>query len=126
MWAFAGDRFNRRALMTGVAALMAGAALFLALRSDSLTSVIVLMSLAVFLLASFQASEFALLQRIVPQDQFASLAGLYNGASIIIGGGLGPYALSSILGDGEGTWIISLVALCCGALLIAVHRRVRY
>ncbi|MEP5567049.1 MAG: MFS transporter, partial [Halioglobus sp.] len=101
-WAFVGDRLNLRALMTGIAAIIAGVALFFALRAEDLTGVILLMSLAVFFLASFQASEFALLQHIVPQDRFASLAGLYNGASIVIGGGLGPYLLAPIIGQGEG------------------------
>jgi len=86
----------------------------------------VLISIAVFCLASFQASEFALLQKIVPQDRFASLAGFYNGASIIIGGGLGPAMLSSIVGDGEGTWIVSVVAFVACALLVMLHRQIRY
>ena len=125
-WALLGDRLNLRALLTGTGAIVAGVALFLALRSESLMAVIVLMSLAVFFLSSFQASEFALLQRIVPQDRFAPLAGLYNGASIIVGGGLGPYILAPIIGSGEGTWIVSMVALAGGAFLLTLRRTVRY
>jgi MFS family permease len=125
-WALLGDRLDRRALMTGGCTVVAGVALYFALRSVSLTGVIILISLAVFCLASYQASEFALLQRIVPQDRFASLAGFYNGASIIVGGGLGPALLSSIVGDGEGTWVVSIVAFLCGGLLVALHRKIRY
>ncbi len=125
-WAVLGDRFNLRALMTGTAAIIACIALYFALTVNSLVAVIVLFSVAVFCLSSYQASEFALLQRILPQQKFATLAGLYNGASIIIGGGLGPYLLSPIVGSGENTWIVSVVALLCGALLIMLHRRVHY
>ncbi len=126
LWAVIGDRFNRRALMTGAAVMIAGTCLFFALGAESLTRVIILMSLAVFCLSTFQASEFALLQRVVPQHHFASMAGLYNGASIIVGGGIGPYLMAPMIGDGEGTWTISLVALACGGVFMMLHRTLRY
>ena len=85
-----------------------------------------LFSAGVFLLSSFQASEFALLQRVIPADRFAGAAGAYNGISAFIGGGLGPLLMSPIIGDGSGTWIISLVALANGLMLLLFYRMVRY
>lgn len=126
VWATVGDRLNMRAIVTGIGAIVAGISLYLALKADSLTGVIVLFSLGVFFLTSFQAAEFALLQRILPQDNFASLAGLYNGLAIIVGGGLGPALLSPIIDSGDGTWVVTAVAVTCGLMLFALYRKVRY
>lgn len=126
VWATLGDRFNRRAVVTGIGAMLAGIFLFLALQAESLTGVIILFSLGVFCLTAFQAAEFALLQRILPQDKFASHAGLYNGLAIIVGGGLGPALLSPVVGSGEGTWVVAAVAAACGLLLFVLSRRVNY
>lgn len=98
--------------------------LFLALRAKKLTSVITFFSLGVFFLTSFQAAEFSLLQRILPQENFPCLARLYNGLAILVG--LGPALLSRIIGNSGGTWVITVIALVCGALLFALHRRVVY
>mgnify|MGYP001826346192 FL=1 len=100
--------------------------LYLALEADTIAAVIVLFSLAVFLLSSFQASEFALLQRVVPHERFATAAGIYNGVSVFIGGGLGPLLVSPIIGDGSGTWIVSVVAVANGVMLLLFARLVRY
>lgn len=125
-WASLGDRLNMRAAITGSCAILAGLIIFLALGADNLWAVIALFSAGVFFLSSFQASEFALLQRVIPADRFAAAAGTYNGVSAFIGGGLGPLVMSPIIGDGSGTWIISLVACVNGALLLLFYRMVRY
>ena len=96
-----------------------------ALSAASLVWVIVLSSRGVFFLSSYQASEFAILQQLLPRDKFASLAGLYNGASISVGGGLGPLLMAPIIGDVEGTWMITVAAVVCGLMLLPMHRSLR-
>jgi MFS family permease len=125
-WATLGDRLNMRAALTGGCAILAGGIFFFALDAPSITAVIVLFSIGVFLLSSFQASEFALLQRVIPQEKFAAAAGTYNGLSAFIGGGLGPLIMSPMIGDGSGTWMISLVVVTNGLLLLWFYRMVRY
>jgi len=126
LWATLGDKLNMRAAITGMGAIVAGSIFYFALGAESIWAVIALFSAGVFFLSSFQASEFALLQRVLPQDRFAAAAGAYNGISAFIGGGLGPVVMSPIIGDGSGTWIISVVALVTGLLLLWFYRLVRY
>ena len=126
LWAYLGDRFNVRGLIIGLCAILGGLTVFIAMQVASLAVFVGLFSLAVFLLCSFQATEFALLQRIVPHDKFAHLAGLYNGLSIVIGGGLGPALLAPIISTGEGTWAILLIASVGGLLSLNLYRILRY
>ncbi len=126
LWSTLGDRYNIRALLAGVGFGAAGVAIYIALNTESLPLVIVCMTAAVFLFSAFTASEFALVQRILPMDQFAPAMGFYNGMSALIGGGLGPALMSPLIGDGEGTWIISAIALLTSGLLLVYYRMVRY
>ena len=87
---------------------------------------VIRMTAAVFLFSAFTASEFALIQRIVPMDRFTPVMGFYNGMTALVGGGLGPALMSPLIGDGEGTWIISLIAGLAAALLVVFYRMVRY
>ncbi len=126
LWSTLGDRYNIRALLAACGFAAAGVAIYIALNTESLPLVIVCMTAAVFLFSAFTASEFALVQRILPMDQFAPAMGFYNGMSALIGGGLGPALMSPLIGDGEGTWIITAIALLTAGLLMIYYRMVRY
>ncbi|MEM0954695.1 MAG: MFS transporter [Pseudomonadota bacterium] len=126
LWSYLGDRFNIRSLLAGLGFGGAGIAITVALRTDSVNIVIACMTAAVFMISAFAAAEYALIQRILPMDQFAAAMGLYNGLSTLIGGGLGPALMSPLIGDGDGTWIISLIAVANALLLVQYFRMVRY
>ena len=126
LWSTLGDRFNIRAALAGFGFGAAGIVIYIALNTESLPVVIVCMTAAVFLFSAYTASEFALAQRIMPLDQFAAGMGFYNGATALIGGGLGPALMSPLIGDGEGTWIITAIALFNAGLLFIYYRMVRY
>lgn len=126
LWSALGDRFNIRSLLAGLGFGSAGVVIFFALRTESLPLVIACMTAAVFLFSAYTASEFALAQRILPMDQFAPAMGFYNGMTALVGGGLGPALMSPLIGDGEGTWIITAIALLNGGLLFVYYRMVRY
>lgn len=126
LWSSLGDRFNIRALLAGCGFCLAGITIFIALRTESLVVVIACMTAAVFFFSAFTASEFALVQRIMPLDQFAPAMGFYNGVTALIGGGLGPALMSPLIGDGGGTWIITAIALLTAGLLLVYYRLVRY
>ena len=76
--------------------------------------------------SAFNACEFALIQRVAPQDSAAQAMGVYNGLTTIIGGGLGPFVVSPMIGSDGGTWVISAIAITNAMLLFAAYRLVRY
>ena len=72
------------------------------------------------------SADIQLIQRILPMDRFAAAMGFYNGMTALVGGGLGPALMSPLIGDGSGTWIITLVAGLNAALLVVFYRMIRY
>ena len=132
MWAVIGDRTNRRAWVAAGGYLGAGVLATGALAAGSAGAVwltVTLLSLAVFCVSAWTASEFAIVQRIVPRAQVANGIGLYNGLTTMIGGGLGPFVVGGIIDGGADTRdLLTIFGLCVtiAALLIAFSRRVRY
>ncbi|MEQ8801676.1 MAG: hypothetical protein RLP45_06530, partial [Haliea sp.] len=61
-----------------------------------------LFSLGVFFVASFNACEFAMVQRILPQPVIASGTGLYNGLTTMVGGGLGTAVMGQVMAGQPG------------------------
>ncbi|GLP97789.1 MFS transporter [Paraferrimonas sedimenticola] len=125
-WSQIGDRLNRRAIVAATGFIGASVAIFIALEAQSLWLTVVGFSAATFCISAFPTAEFALVQKILPGDSIASGVGLYNGLSTMIGGGLGPVLVAPIIGDGSGTWIVSVVAIANGLLLLTLYRRLRY
>ena len=132
MWAFIGDRTNRRAIVAATGYLLTGIFAVFAFRAGSANIVwltVTLLSLAVFCVSAWTASEFAIIQRIVPRATVANGIGLYNGLTTMIGGGLGPYIVGGIIDGGASTQdLLTIFALCATItiLLVAFTRRVRY
>jgi MFS family permease len=132
LWAVLGDRSNRRALVAAGGYFCAGILAAAALAAGSANVVwltITLLSLAVFCFSAYTASEFAIVQRIVPQDRVASGVGLFNGLTTMIGGGFGPFLVGSIIDGGAGpSDLATILGLCTliSLLLMAFSRHVRY
>jgi MFS family permease len=132
MWASIGDRTNRRAWVAAGGYFGAGILATSALAAGSAGHVglaVALLSLAVFCVSAWTASEFAIVQRIVPRAQVANGIGLYNGLTTMVGGGLGPFVVGGIIDGGAGTRdLVTIFGLCVAiaALLIAFSRHVRY
>lgn len=132
LWAVLGDRSGRRAIVAGGGYLAAGVFAVCALLAGSANIVwlsVTFFSIAVFCVAAFPAAEFALVQRVVPRSQVASGIGLYNGFTTMIGGGLGPLVVSSIIaGRAEPGSLMVLFCLCAAisVLLAVVYKRISY
>jgi MFS family permease len=132
MWAFIGDKTNRRAIVAatgyfGAGVLATGA--FMAGSAQVIWLTVTLLSLAVFCVSAWTASEFAIVQRIVPRAHVANGVGLYNGLTTMIGGGLGPWVVGGIIDGGAGTRDLVTIFVLCAAisvLLTAFSRHVRY
>ena len=132
LWAFVGDRTNRRSSLAATAYLLGGllaAAALTAGNADRVGLTIALLSAAVFCVSAYTASEFALVQRMLPRREVANGTGLFNGVTTMIGGGLGPFVVGGIVdGAADPGDIATLVGLCVAIslLLTAVSRRLRY
>lgn len=132
LWAYTGDKTNRRAVTAaagyfGAGVLATGA--FMAGSAQVVWLTVTLLSLAVFCVSAWTASEFAIVQRIVPRVNVASGVGLYNGLTTMIGGGLGPYVVGGIVDGGADTGdIVTIFGLCSAIslLMIAFSRRIAY
>ena len=132
MWAVIGDKTNRRALVAATGYIGAGALATGALVAGDANIVwltVTLLSLSVFCVSAYTASEFALVQRLIPRANVADGVGLFNGLTTMIGGGLGPFVISGIIGGGvDAQALISIFGLCAAVsvLLVALSRRVQY
>lgn len=132
MWAFVGDRTNRRAWVAAGGYVGAGILATSALAAGSAGAIgltVTLLSLAVFCVSAWTASEFAIVQHILPRAQVANGIGLYNGLTTMIGGGLGPFVVGGIIDGGAGPQdLVTIFGLCVAIaiLLMAFSRRVHY
>ena len=132
MWASIGDKTNRRAVTTAVGYFGAGVlatGAFMAGSAQVIWLTVTLLSLAVFCVSAWTASEFAIVQRIVPRAHVANGVGLYNGLTTMIGGGLGPFVVGGIIDGGAGTRdLVTIFGLCMtiSVLMIVFSRRVTY
>jgi MFS family permease len=132
MWAQIGDRTNRRAIVAATGYLGAGVLAtdaFMAGSAQIVWLTITLLSLAVFCVSAWTASEFAIMQRIVPRAHVANGVGLYNGLTTMIGGGLGPFVVGGIIDGGASTQDLLTIFGLCGAislLMVAFSRHIRY
>lgn len=132
MWAVIGDKTNRRALVAAIGYLGAGVlatGAFVAGTAQIVWLTVTLLSLSVFCVSAYTASEFALVQRIVPRAQVANGVGLFNGLTTMIGGGLGPFVVGGIIAGGVDTQDLATIFGLCATvsiLLTAFSRRVTY
>lgn len=132
LWAYLGDRSNRRAIVAAAGYFGAGVLATGALMAGSAQIVwltVTLLSMAVFCFSAYTASEFAIVQRIVPRGRVANGVGLFNGLTTMIGGGLGPFVVGGIIDGGADAWdLATIFGLCTliSGLLIAFSRHLRY
>jgi MFS family permease len=126
LWANLGDRFDIRAALAALGFGAGGLLFYLGLSASSMVVVLACFAATMFLVSAFNACEFAMVQRIVPLSKVAPAMGVYNGLTTIIGGSMGPFIVSPIIGAEGPVWIISVIALGNAALLFLAWRIIRY
>ncbi len=129
IWATLGDRTSMRAGIAGACYFVAGIVIWLALISPGIWVTVGLFSAAVMMISAWSASEFALIQRILPQPHVTAGSGIYNGLSTLIGGASGPFVVGGIIDGGTGLAAIGpIVAITTtnAVLLLIVYRLIRY
>jgi MFS family permease len=130
LFAWLGDRTQRRALLTSVGFVIAGMAAYVAATAPTVVLTSAVFSIAIFAQSSYTANEFAIVQRILPRQRVATGAGLYNGLAMMIGGGLGPVIVGSIVAA-TGSYtsgILTLVGLAFvnAIVLFTLNRVIKY
>ena len=130
LFAWLGDRTQRRALLTSVGFVIAGTAAYAAATAPPVVLTSAIFSIGILAQSSYTANEFAIIQRIVPRQRVATGAGLYNGLAMMIGGGLGPVIVGSIVAA-TGSYtsgILTLVGLAFvnAIVLFTLNRVLKY
>jgi sugar phosphate permease len=129
VWAGLGDRTGRRAGLAAVTYLLAGACLYAGFNAPGVWATVAAFAGATFCIACYTAMEFALVQRMLPLAHVAAGSGVYNGVSMLLGGGLGPVLLKGIVGaDATGAALAPVLVPCAliALLLWRVSRRLAY
>lgn len=110
LWSFLGDRTNRRATTAGLGFIGAAVTVFFAASADNIFIVVLLFSVTILINSAYVSNEFAIIQRIVPRQIIGTGTGIYNGLAMLIGGGLGPVLVGSIV-SATGSYTSGILAL---------------
>jgi MFS family permease len=130
LWAYVGDKIGRRNLLACVGFTLTAVFVGLTAVVDTLPLVIGLFALGVFTQSSYNAQEFATVQRLLPPDRVGAGTGVYNGLTVLFGGVGGSLIPGSIVAE-TGSFQAGLMSVVVGAviasvLMFVVARVVRY
>ncbi len=128
--AYLGDQWQQRTRLAGVGFLLAGGLVYLAATTSQLEWVVLFFAIAVFCQSAYGAQEYAIVQRILPQDRVGTGTGLYNGLSVLLGGVGGSLVPGSIVAI-TGSFDAGILSIVVGAWLAAgvmfgLTRMIRY
>lgn len=130
VWAYFGDKTNRRALIAAIGFIFTAFIAYFAVTAATIFLTVILFSITIFINMTYPSNEYAIVQRIFPKNRVGTGVGLYNGLAMMIGGGLGPVIIGTVV-SATGSYtsgLLTLAALCFVAALVmfAVHKVVRY
>lgn len=125
-----GDKTQKRVVMAGVGFVLAGVFTYFTAIAPTIPLIVILLSIAVFFATSYSAQEFAIVQRILPRQSVATGAGLYNGLTTMIGGGLGSAIVGTVISLTSsytaGLLTIVVFALLAGSTTLVLGIFLRY
>lgn len=130
LMAYLGDRWQRRMQLAGLGFLIAGIMVYLASQSNRLEFLVLFFAIAVFCQSAYGAQEYAIVQRLLPDDRVGAGTGLYNGLSILLGGVGGSLIPGSIVAA-TGSFDAGILSLVVGAwlaslVMFGLSRLIRY
>ena len=129
-WAFLGDKTGRRAVISAVGFIMTGGLLYFAATAEAVAMTVALFCITIFMSMAYASNEFAIIQRILPRNRVATGVGLYNGLAMMIGAGLGPVIVGTVVSMTgsytSGILTLSVLCLAAGAVMLALHRIIKY
>ena len=125
-----GDKTERRTLLAGMGFILTGIFAFMAARADTIHATIALFAIAIFFQMAFTSHEFAILQRILPRNRVGTGTGLYNGVTMLVGGGLGTFIVGSVVAVTNsytaGIMAILGLAFLAGIDMLILSRILKY
>lgn len=130
LYAFLGDRTNRRVLICALGFLGASLSVYAVTLADSVPATILAFSCGTFFQTAYISQEFAILQHILPGSIIGKAAGVYNGCSVLFGAVGGTVLLGQIVSF-TGSYNMGLysvvAATALGSLVVGVMtRQLRY
>ena len=92
---------------------------YFAAKGATIQTTIAFFSIAFFCQMAFTAHEFAMLQRILPHNRVGTGTGLYNGVTMLVGGGLGPAVVGGVVAM-TGDYTTGILAILGIAFLAGI------
>jgi len=130
VWSYLGDRTNRRAVVSAVGPLFAALFIYLSATQESILATVLLFCVASFFIMTYAANEFAIVQHILPRKSIAAGVGVYNGLTMLIGGGVGPVIVgtaTSMTGDfSAGIIALAVISVFAAGVMLMLNRVVKY
>ncbi len=118
-WAYVGDRTGRRVALASVGLFVAGWMVLGTSLAPSPEWAVALFALGVFFQSTYNAQEFATLQRMLPAHQVGAGTGLYNGLTVLVGG-VGGSMIPGTIVSLTGSFQAGMLSIVVGAWAVAV------
>lgn len=129
-WSYLGDKTNKRAIIAGICFFGSSLLTYYAATAANIHMAVIFFSITIFLNVAYISNEFAIIQRIVPRDHIAAGTGLYNGLAMMLGGGIGPILVGSVVsatGDyTNGILVLALIPVLSGTVMLILGWRIKY
>jgi sugar phosphate permease len=114
--AWLGDRLEKRVPLASLGLLAAGGLLCFAIEAQSLAALVALFAAGVFCQSAFQAQEHSTVQALAGDADVGAATGIYNGASLVLGGVVGSMVPGAIVAS-TGSFDNALYAIAGAAVL---------
>ena len=130
LMAYLGDKLQQRTQLAGVGFLIAGGMVYIASITTRVELLVLFFAISVFCQSAYSAQEYAIIQRILPDDQVGAGTGLYNGLSVLLGGVGGSLIPGSIVAA-TGSFDAGILSFVVGAwlasgVMFGLGRMLRY
>lgn len=129
-FAWLSDRSRNRIQLTAGAVFVCAASTCATALAPSKGAMFASLCLTMFLVGAFNANEWAVVQRILPERRIAFGSGIYNGLTTLIGGALGPALIGGVISltgrYSNGIVVLSGFIVATSALYFVLGRSVKY
>jgi MFS family permease len=130
LWAYLGDKTNKRVIVSCLGPFITAALVFISINMGTTAGTITVFAMASFFAMTYAANEYAIAQHILPGKNVAIGIGVYNGLAMLIGGGLGPVIVGSVVSMTGSFYsgIVALAGVSCftGVVMLILYRFVKY
>ncbi len=118
-WAYVGDWTGRRVALASGGLFVAGWMVLGTSLAPSPEWTVALFALGVFFQSTYNAQEFATLQRMLPAHQVGAGTGLYNGLTVLVGG-VGGSMIPGTIVSLTGSFQAGMLSIVVGAWAVAI------